>query len=45
MFVFIQKYYPENFAFLTLGIIKLYTRKVCEIFVYKPTETIGYVKN
>ena len=45
MFVFIQKYYPENFAFLILGILELYTRKVCEMFVYKDTETIEYIKN
>ena len=32
-------------AFLILGILKLYARKVCEIFVYKHTETIKYVKN
>ena len=35
MFVFIQKKYPENFAFLFLKILELYTRKVCEMFVYK----------
>ena len=40
MFVFVKKYYPENFAFLVLGIIELYTGKVCEMFVYKHTETI-----
>ena len=45
MFVFLQKQYPENFAFLILGILELYTRKVCEMFVYKHTETIEYVKN
>ena len=45
MFVFIQKYYPENFAFLILGTLELYTRKVCEMFVYKDTETIEYIKN
>ena len=45
MFVFVQKYYPENFAFLILGILELYTRKVCEMFVYKDTETTEYVKN
>ena len=44
MFTFLQKY-PENFAFLILGILGLYTRKVCEIFVYKHAETIDYVKN
>ena len=45
MFVFIQKYCPENFAFLILGILELYTRKACEMFVYKHAETIEYVKN
>ena len=45
MSVFIQKQYPENFAFLILGILELYTRKICKIFVYKHTETIEYVKS
>ena len=36
---------PENFAFLILGILELYTCKVCEMFVYKYAETIEYVKN
>ena len=45
MFVFIQKYSPENFAFLILGILELYTRKVCEMFVYKHAQTIESVKN
>ena len=39
------KYYTEHFSFLIQGILELYTRKVCEIFVYKHTETIEYVKN
>ena len=29
MFVFLQKQYPENFAFLILRINELFTRKVC----------------
>ena len=45
MFVFTWKYCPENFVFLILGILELYTRKVYEMFVYKHTETIEYVKN
>ena len=45
MFVFLQKYYPENFALSILRIIELFTRKVCEMFVYKHTKTIEYVKN
>ena len=44
MFLFIYKYYLENFAFLILRILELYTPKVCEKFVYKHTETIEYVK-
>ena len=43
MFVFIQKY-PENFAFLTLKVFDLFTRKLCEMFVYKHAETIGYFR-
>ena len=35
-------YYPENFAFSI--IIELFTRKGFEMFVYKYTETIEYVK-
>ena len=45
MFLLIQKYYPENFVFLILGVLGLYTRKVFEMFIYKHTETIEYVKN
>ena len=44
MFLFLQKYYPENFSFLILRILELFTRKVCEMFVYKQTETMEYVK-
>ena len=44
MFLFIWKYCPESFAFLILRIFELYTRKVCEMFVYKHTETIEYFK-
>ena len=45
MLLFIYKLYPENFALLILGILELYTRKVCEMFVYKHIEAIEYVKN
>ena len=45
MFVFIWKYSPENFVLLILEILELYIRKVCEMFVYKHTETIENVKN
>ena len=30
MFAFIQKQYPESFAFLLVGILELFTREVCE---------------
>ena len=44
MFVFIKKYYPTYFAFLILLILEIFTSKVCEMFVYKHTEAIEYVK-
>ena len=37
--------YPENFEFLILGILELYTLKFCEMFVYKHIERIEYVEN
>ena len=40
----IKKYYPQNFAFLILRILELYTGKVCAMFVYKHTEKIEFVK-
>ena len=30
MFVFILKQYPENFAFLILRFLELFTREVCK---------------
>ena len=45
MFMLMWKWYPENFAFIILGILELYNRKVCEMFVYKHTETIEHDKN
>ena len=44
MFVFIKKYYPTYFAFLILWILEIFTSKVCEMFVYKHTDAIEYVK-
>ena len=41
MFVFMK----NNTAFLILRVSELFARKVCEMFVYKHTETIEYVKN
>ena len=34
-----------KFRIFKLGILELYTRKVCEMFIYKHTEAIEYVKN
>ena len=44
MFVFIYKWYSENFAFKILRVFELRKRKVCKMFVYEHTETIKYVK-
>ena len=44
MFVFVLKQYLENFAFLILRNLELFTRKVSEMFVYKNTETTVYLK-
>ena len=44
MSIFIQKEYPENSALLILKILRLNTGKVYEMFVYKHTETIEYMK-
>ena len=30
MFVFVQKQYPENLAFLILRILELFTREICK---------------
>ena len=43
MFVFIYKWYLENSAFSILRILKLFVRKVFEMFVYKH-KTMEYVK-
>ena len=45
MFVLILRKYPENFALLVLKILEIYTRKICQMYVYKYTVTIEYVKN
>ena len=35
---------PKNFVFFILRILILFTSKVCEMFAYKHTETIEYIK-
>ena len=44
MVVFTYQKYPQNLAFLTLRILKLFTVKFREMFVYKYTNTIDYNK-
>ena len=39
-----QKTQRKKFAYLTLKVFKLFNCKVCEMFVYKHTETREYVK-
>ena len=38
-------YSNENFTNFELRIFKLYTCKVCEMFVNKHSKTIEYIKN
>ena len=45
MFVFIRKQYVEDFTVKYLLLFEICTRKICEKFVYKHSETIEYVKN
>ena len=45
MFVVIKNYHTESFTFVVLRIFELYTSKVGEMFVYKHTEKIEYVKS
>ena len=44
-FVFLWKYYVEDFTLKQLLLLKTCTCEICEKFVYKHSETIGYVKN
>ena len=45
IFVFIWKYYVEDFILKFLLLFKKYVREICEKFVYKHSETIEYLKN
>ena len=45
IYIQMNKYSNENFTLLIVRIFKLYTRKVCEMFVKKHSETIEYIKN
>ena len=44
IFVFIQKRYIEEFTLKLFLLFEICTREICENFVYKHSETIGYVK-
>ena len=45
VFVFIWKLYAEDFTLKHLLLFEICTRKICEKFVYKHSETIEYLKN
>ena len=42
--VFIQKRYIEEFTLKLFLLFEICAREICENFVYKHSETIGYVK-
>ena len=45
VFVFIWKQYVEDFALKHLLLFEICACEICERFVYKHSETMGYVKN
>ena len=45
IFVFIWKYYVEDFILKHLLLFEICARKICEKFIFKHSETIEYVKN
>ena len=45
MFVFISKYYVEDFTLKHLLLSEIWACEIYENFVYKHSETIEYVKN
>ena len=46
IFLFTWKEYVEDFALkLLLLLSEIYAREICEMFVYKHSKTIEYVKN
>ena len=45
IFAFVGKRYVEDFSLKHLLLFEIYTREICERFVYKHSETIEYVKN
>ena len=45
VFVFMWKYYVEDFTSKRFLLFKICVPKICEKIVYKHSETIEYVKN
>ena len=45
IFVFIGKYYAEDFTLKHLLLFEISEREICEKIVWKDSETIEYVKN
>ena len=45
MFVFIWKYYVEDFTLKLLLLFNICTHEICEKFVYKHSVAIEHVKN
>ena len=45
MFVLIQKQYVEDFTLKHLLLFEICAREIYEIFIYKYSETMEYVKN
>ena len=45
IFLFIQKWYVEDFVLKHLLLFEMRASEICEKFVYKRSETKEYVKN
>ena len=45
IFVFVWKYYVDDFILKHLLLFEICARKTCEKFLYKHSETIEYVQN
>ena len=45
IFVFVWKYYAEDFTLKHFLLFEICAREICEKFVYKHSETTEYVKN
>ena len=45
IFVFILKYYVEDFTLKQVSLFEICTCEICEKFVYKDSQTVEHVKN